>query len=73
MVSAIGMRGEMHWMVYAEPANSALFTDYLDYLIQDIEDRVFLIVDRARYHTSQETALWLMTHKDRIELFFLPP
>jgi transposase len=73
MISAISMRGEMHWMVYAEPMNSALFTDCLGYLIEDVEGKIFLIADRARYHTSQETALWLMDHKDRVELFFLPP
>ena len=73
MISAISMRGEMHWMVYAEPMNSVLFTDYLGYLIDDVEGKIFLVADRARYHTSQETALWLMDHKDRIELFFLPP
>lgn len=73
MISAISMRGEMHWMVYAETMNSALFTDYLGYLIDDVEGKIFLVVDRARYHTSQETTLWLMDHKDRIELFFLPP
>lgn len=72
MISAISMRGEMHWMVYAESMNSALFTDYLGYLIEDVPGKIFLIVDRARYHTSQETTLWLMDHKDRIELFFLP-
>src|SRR5215469_5599849 len=73
MISAISMRGEMHWMVYAESMNSALFTDYLGYLINDVEGKIFLVVDRARYHTSQETLLWLMDRKDRIELFFLPP
>ena len=58
----------MHWMVYAESMNSTLFTDYLGYLIEDVPGKIFLIVDRARYHTSQETTLWLMDHKDRIEL-----
>ena len=29
MISAISVRGDMHWMVYSEPMNSALFTDYL--------------------------------------------
>lgn len=72
MVSAISMRGEMHWMVYTESMNSALFTDYLNYLINDIEGKIFLVLDRARYHTSKETAEWADKHKDRIELFFLP-
>ncbi len=26
MISAISMRGELHWMVYSESMNSALFT-----------------------------------------------
>ncbi len=52
--------------------DSALFTACLDYLIQDIEGKIFLIADRARYHTPEETARWLKEHEDRIELFFLP-
>jgi transposase len=72
MISAISIRGDIHWMVYSESMNSALFTDYLRYLIEDVEGKIFLVADRARYHTSEETALWLMDHKDRIELFFLP-
>jgi transposase len=73
MVPAISMRGDMHWMVHTESMDSALFITYLDYLIHDIEGKIFLIADRARYHTSKETAAWLDKHKDRIELFFLPP
>jgi transposase len=73
MISAMSMRGELHWMIYTESMNSALFTDYLEYLIQDVEGKIFLVVDRARYHTSHETAQWVKEHEDRIELFFLPP
>ena len=72
MASAISMRGDIHWMIHTESMNSSLFIAYLDYLIQDIDGKIFLIVDRARYHTSEETAGWLAKHKDRIELFFLP-
>jgi transposase len=72
MISAISMRGDMHWMVHTESVNSTVFTAYLDYLIQDIEGKIFLIADRARYHTSKQTARWLEEHEDRIELFFLP-
>ena len=72
MVSAISMRGDIHWMIHTESTNSSLFTAYLNYLIQDIDGKIFLIVDRARYHTSEETSGWLARHKDRIELFFLP-
>jgi transposase len=73
MLSAVSPQGEFHWMVYSEPVNSELFTDYLRYLTEDVEGKIFLVADRARYHTSRETARWIMDHKDRIELFFLPP
>ena len=72
MVSAISMRGELYWMVHSESMNSALFTDYLGYLIGDVEGKIFLVVDRAPYHTSKETADWVKDHEDRIELFLLP-
>ncbi len=72
MISAVSMRGAMHWMVFEETMNSKLFTEYLDRLIHDIKGKIFLIVDRAGYHTSKETAEWVNAHKNRIELFFLP-
>jgi hypothetical protein len=72
MISAISMRGAMHWMVFEETMNSKLFTEYLDRLLHDIRGKVFLIVDRVGYHTSKETMEWVAARKDRIELFFLP-
>lgn len=48
MVSAISMRGELHWMVHSESMDSALFIQYLGYLIDDVKGNVFLIADRAR-------------------------
>jgi transposase len=72
MISAISMRGDIHWMIYTESMDSSLFTAYLNYLIQDIDGKIFLITDRARYHTSAETSSWIAEHKERIELFFLP-
>ena len=72
MISAVSMRGPMHWMVFEGTMNSALFTEYLDRLIHDIKGKLFLIVDRAGYHTSKETREWVKKHENRIELFFLP-
>ena len=72
MISAVSMRGAMHWMVFEGTMDSALFTEYLDRLIHDIKGKVFLIVDRAGYHTSKETREWVNEHRNRIELFFLP-
>jgi transposase len=72
MASAISMRGAMFWMTFDGAMNSTLFTEFLDLLIHDIGGKIFLIVDRVKYHTSKETSEWAKEHKDRIELFFLP-
>ena len=72
MASAISMRGAMFWMTFDGTMNSALFTEFLDLLLHDIDGKIFLIVDNARYHRSKETSEWVEERKDRIELFFLP-
>ena len=72
MASAISMRGAMFWMTFDGTMNSALFTEFLDLLIHDINGKIFLIVDNVKYHTSKETSEWVKEHRDRIELFFLP-
>jgi transposase len=72
MASAISMRGAMFWMTFDGAMNSALFTEFLDLLIHDIDGKIFLIVDNVKYHTSRETSEWVKERKDRIELFFLP-
>jgi transposase len=72
MASAISMRGAMFWMTFGGTMNSALFTEFLELLIHDIDGKIFLVVDNAKYHKSAETSKWLAEHADRIELFFLP-
>ena len=71
-----GDRGEclraMFWMTFDGTMNSALFTEFLDLLIHDIDGKIFLIVDNVKYHTSKETSEWVKEHGDRIELFYLP-
>jgi len=72
MVSAISVRGAMHWMVFVGSMNSELFIEYLRRLLHDIKGKIFLVVDGAGYHTSKETTDWVKARKNRIELFFLP-
>jgi transposase len=72
MASAISMRGAMFWMTYDGTMNSALFTEFMDLLIHDIDGKIFLIVASVKYHTSKETSEWVKEHRDRIELFTLP-
>jgi DDE superfamily endonuclease len=65
--------GAMHWMTFEGTMDSGLFVQFLDLLIHDIKGKIFLIVDNVGYHKSKEASEWAEEHKDRIELFFLPP
>jgi len=73
MISAISMRGGMHWKIFEGTMDSERFIDFLKDLIKDVKGKIFLIVDNVRYHKSAETKKWLQEHQNRIELFYLPP
>jgi transposase len=72
MISAISMRGSMHWRIYEGSMNSARFLDFLKDLISDVKGKIFLVVDNVSYHKSAETRNWVKKHEGRIELFYLP-
>ena len=42
-------------------------------LIRTSEQKVFLILDNLKVHHGKLAAAWLEKHKDKIEVFFLPP
>ena len=42
-------------------------------LIRDVKKKVFLIHDNLRVHHSKDVQKWFEEHKDRIEVFYLPP
>ena len=46
---------------------------FLENLIEDEPRKIYLIVDNLRVHKSKAVTQWVEAHKDRIELFFLPP
>jgi transposase len=73
MISAISNRGKVHWMVTDGSFDSEKFIEFLTKLIKDIPRKIFLIVDNLRAHHSKVVTAWVNDHKDKIELFFLPP
>ena len=73
MLSAISNRGKLRFILYKDSMNSEKFIDFMRRLIYDIKKKVFFIVDNLRVHHSKKVGKWLEKHKDRIELFFLPP
>ena len=53
--------------------NQETFVEFLENLIEDEPRKIYLIVDNLRVHKSKAVTQWVEAHKDRIELFFLPP
>lgn len=71
-ISAISNEGKVHFMTYLGTMNAALFVLFLQRLLYSTTGKVFLIVDRLRAHTTPAVAAWLRTHRERLELFYLP-
>lgn len=53
--------------------NQQSFIEFLENLIEDEDRKIFLIIDNLKVHKSKLVSQWADEHKDRIELFFLPP
>ena len=72
MISAITNRGKVRFMFYREMMNAGLLKRFMTRLIQSVDRKIFLILDNLRVHHSRELAAWLESHKQEIELFYLP-
>lgn len=72
MISAIGNRGELYFMVFISRFDAKVFIDFLGRLTRQIKRKVFLIVDGHPVHRSVIAKRWLEKNEDRIRLFRLP-
>jgi transposase len=72
MISVISSRGKLFFMVFEKDFNSKVFVRFLKRLIQQIQQRIYLIVDRHPAHKAAATKRWLKAHENRIRMFFLP-
>lgn len=73
MLSAISKRGKLRFMLYKENMNAEKLIDFMGRLIRDVNKKVFLILDNLRVHHLKKVQKWLTAHKDKIEVFYLPP
>lgn len=73
MISAVSKRGKLRFMLYKDNMNSDNLIDFMRRLISDSGKKVFLILDNLRVHHSTKVTEWIENHKDKIELFYLPP
>lgn len=73
MLSAIFNRGKLRFMLYKNNMNADKLIDFMRRLVRDTDKKVFLILDNLRIHHSKKVKAWLEKHRDKIEIFFLPP
>ncbi|MBX7128876.1 MAG: IS630 family transposase [Flavobacteriales bacterium] len=72
IISAVSARGGMRSMVFKGVLDVRCFKRFLSRSIKDAKRKVFLIVDDLRVHHAKVLAPWLLKHKERIEIFYLP-
>lgn len=72
LISSITNQGKVRFMVYQDMMNSQTLIKFLERLIKDTDQKVFLILDNLRVHHSKLVKEWLVGHQEEIELFFLP-
>lgn len=73
MLAAISPQGFMNWMVFEDNFTSKKFIEFLGRMIRQIKQKIFLIVDNHRVHHSKKVKAYVEKHKERLELFYLPP
>ena len=73
MLAAISPQGFMNWMVFEDNFTSKKFIEFLGRMIRQIKQKVFLILDNHSVHRSKKVKAYVEKHKDKLELFYLPP
>jgi transposase len=71
-ISTVTNQGTVRFMTYAGTMTAALFLVFLERLLRSTSGKIFLIADRLRAHETPAVKSWLLSHFDRIELFYLP-
>jgi len=72
MISSITNQGLVQFMIYKENMNADVLIRFLEQLIKNQDNKIYLILDNLRVHHSKIVKKWEEEHKDKIELFYLP-
>ncbi len=60
-------------MLYQDSMNQQRLIEFMRRLVRTSRQKVFLILDNLKVHHGKLVAKWLEKHRDKIEVFFLPP
>ncbi len=73
MLSALSRQGDIRFMLYEDSMNWQRLIRLMESLILVSKQKVFLILDNLNVHHGKLAVSWQEKHKDKIEVFFLPP
>jgi transposase len=73
LISAVSAQGEFRFMAVRGRVGAVKFIDFMKRLIHGVEQKVFLIVDGHPAHKARRVNRFVESHKDRLQLFYLPP
>lgn len=73
LVSAISPRGEMRFMVVPGKMTAGRFRTFLERLMHNAKQPIFLIVDGHPTHRARSVKEFVLQTNGRLRLFFLPP
>ena len=72
VILTVTNKGQMRWRVFSGALNAHILIGFLERLVRNREQKIFLILDNLRVHHSKPVKQWLAKHADKIEVFYLP-
>ena len=60
-------------MVFSERFTAEIFVKFLERLVKHQAQKVYLILDRYSVHRARKVQKWAAAHKERLQIFYLPP
>jgi len=74
LISAITARGHMRFMIKEKGGvNAEVFIEFLERLMVNAKNKIFLIVDRGPAHVAKKTRQFVASLGGRLKLFHFPP
>jgi transposase len=72
VISTVTNKGQMRWKVFSGALNAQLLIGFMERLVRNRGQKIFLVLDNLRVHHSKPVKQWLAKHGDQIEVFYLP-
>ncbi len=73
LISAVSPKGTLRFMATEERLTAQVFCEFLDRLIANAPNPIYLIIDNHPVHRSQKVKEFVQSTKGKLRLFYLPP